>query len=288
MLLKTPRRVERTGSWKWTLATAGGLLALAIIVSGVGPRAAAGADNVKKGTALADRTPPDDEKDAPKVPQPPQAPGAAPFQFQGGDQPEEMRQMMQRMQGRFGGGMFGGNQGRLGVRVHPPTSELVDQLDLPKDQGLVIAQITPDSPAAKGGLKTNDILLEFNGKPVPNNINEFVRSVHEIKGEAKVDAVVLRKGKKETIKALTLPEEKQVGFGGFQAPQGGFPHFGQPGQGGFGGGGFAPAPGAGGFGGGFGKGLPGPEGFPGFAGNRTVMTTVTRTDNSFTTRHQEG
>jgi beta-lactamase regulating signal transducer with metallopeptidase domain len=295
MLLKTPKRMERTGSWRWTWATAGGLLALAIVVSGIGPKAAAKADNVKKGQAPADKTAPDDEKkDAPKTPQP-GAPGFAPFggAFQFDDNNDQgPQQMMRRMQGMMGARF--GNHGRLGVRISPPNETLADQLDLPKGQGLVIDQVVAESPAAKGGIKNNDILLEFNGKPVPNNVQEFVRSVHEIKADAKVDAVVLRKGKKETIKGLTLPEEKQVGFGG----QGGFPQFGQPGQGGFGGGGFGGQggfpqfgqPGQGGFGGGFGggvgKGIPAPEG--GFGNNRTVMTTVTRTDDRFTTRHQEG
>jgi beta-lactamase regulating signal transducer with metallopeptidase domain len=301
MLLKTPKRMERSGSWRWTWATAGGLLTLAIVVSGIGPKAVAKADNVKKGQAPPDKTVPDDEKkDAPKTPQP-TPPGAAPF---GGaffdDNDQGPQQMMRRMQGMMGARF--GNHGRLGVRISPPNETLADQLDLPKGQGLVIDQVVADSAAAKGGIKNNDILLEFNGKPVPNNVQEFVRSVHEIKADAKVDAVVLRKGKKETIKGLTLPEEKQVGFGG-QPGQGGFgggggfPQFGQPGQGGFGGGGFGGGqggfpqfgqPGQGGFGGGggFGKAIPAPEG--GFGNNRTVMTTVTRTDDRFTTRHQEG
>jgi Trypsin-like serine proteases, typically periplasmic, contain C-terminal PDZ domain len=74
---------------------------------------------------------------------------------------------------------------------------------------LVIDQVVADSPAAKGGIKNNDILLEFNGKPVPNNVQEFVRSIHDIKADSKVDAVVLRKGKKETIKGLTCPRKSR-------------------------------------------------------------------------------
>ncbi|HEV2949744.1 MAG TPA: PDZ domain-containing protein, partial [Gemmataceae bacterium] len=187
------------------------------------------------------------------------------------------QQMMRRMQGMMGGGFGFGSPGRLGVRVHSPSDTLADQLDLPKGQGLVIGQVAADGPAAKAGIKNNDILLEFNGKPVPNNVQEFVRVVHEVKPDTKVDAVVLRKGKKETIKGLTLPEEKQVGFGGFPPPQGGFPQFGGAGQGG-------------GFGGGFGgKAIPAPDGMmAGFGNNRTVMTTVYRTDDRYTTRHQEG
>ena len=274
MLLKSPKRLERTVSWRWTLATAGGLLALAVVAAGIGPRADAspGKADVQKSPAAP--APQDkDKQDAPKPPQPP----ATPFPPGGGGFPsEDQREMMQRMmrqRGGMGGFSFGGHS-RLGVMVHSPSEALVDQLDLPKGQGLVIGQVIPDTPAAKAGLKPNDILLELGGKAVPNNQGEFVRQVQEIKADAKVDAVVLRKGKKETIKDLTLPEEKQprgFGFGG-GAGQGGFqpfgegnPQFGRPG--------------------GFGGGQPG---MMGFGGPNTVMTTVTRTNERFTTRHQEG
>jgi beta-lactamase regulating signal transducer with metallopeptidase domain/membrane-associated protease RseP (regulator of RpoE activity) len=275
MLLKSPKRMERTVSWRWTLATAGGLLALAIVASGVGPRALATPAKADVQKAPANPAPPDQDKqkdDAPKAPQPP----GTPFPPGRGGFGEDQREMMQRMRqrGMMGGGFFGAHA-RLGVTVHAPSEALVDQLDLPKDQGLVVGQVLPDTPAAKAGLKPNDILLEFNGKPVSTNQGEFVRQVQEIKPDAKVDIVVLRKGKKETVKDLTLPEEKQprgFGFGG-GAGQGGF--------GGFGGGGDGnpqfPRQGFGGMGGAM-----------AFGGPNTVMTTVTRTNERFTTRHQEG
>src|SRR5207244_13124744 len=53
---------------------------------------------------------------------------------------------------------------RLGIHVDKPSATLTDQLDLPKGQGLVIAQVVTDSAAAKAGLKANDILLEVDGK----------------------------------------------------------------------------------------------------------------------------
>jgi C-terminal processing protease CtpA/Prc len=98
--------------------------------------------------------------------------------------------------------------GRLGVQVQKPGSVLADQLDLPKDQGLVIEQVVVDSAAAKAGLKAHDVLLEFNGKPVPNDPAKFIKMVEEVKANAPVDAVVLRKGKKETIKGTSLAETK--------------------------------------------------------------------------------
>jgi len=158
--------------------------------------------------------------------------------------PEQMKQMQQQMKqindllrrqmrdggaGGFfpapilpGGGGLGGlpgmtrgavprpEEGRLGARLGKPSDAMVDQLDLPKGQGLVIEDVTADSAAAKAGMKTHDILLELNGKPVPSDAQEMAKLVHEIKADTPVDALVLRKGRKETVKGLKLPEAKAV------------------------------------------------------------------------------
>lgn len=100
----------------------------------------------------------------------------------------------------------GAGQGRLGIRVEKPSDTLAEQLDLPKGQGLVITEVTADSAAAKAGLKANDILLTLDGKTVANDPAALVSMVAELKANAKVDAVVLRKGQRETVKGITVGE----------------------------------------------------------------------------------
>jgi membrane-associated protease RseP (regulator of RpoE activity) len=85
---------------------------------------------------------------------------------------------------------------------------LVEQLDLPKNQGVVIGDVGVGSAAAKAGLKPNDILLEMNGKPVSSDVAEFRKQLNELKANTPVDAVVMRKGRRETIKGISLPEAK--------------------------------------------------------------------------------
>jgi hypothetical protein len=127
---------------------------------------------------------------------------------------EEMqRQMLPFQQGQFPGRLlipgnrFGRAQGefRLGLRLERPTPVLVDQLDLPAERALVVAMVMPDSPAAKAGVRVNDILLEIGGKEVSSNALELQRQMQEIKADEKVDIVVMRKGKKETIKGVAVP-----------------------------------------------------------------------------------
>ena len=211
-------------------------------------------------------------------------------------QMEQFQQMQRMMQGmRAGGapvpammgGRFGGGDGRLGARVAKPNPTLVDQLDLPKGQGLVLEDVQADSAAAKAGLKPHDVLLELDGKPVSDEPAKFVRELGEIKADKAVDAVVLRRGKRETVKGLKLPEAQAFGAG---LPGGNFPGFPQPGA----------VPGFPGAPGGFGGPAVVPPQiqprFPGRAldeeftarGGRGVLTTTVRTDDRFTTRHEEG
>ena len=133
---------------------------------------------------------------------------------------------MRELQKRFGvigaGGQFNpafpttsAQPGRLGVVVEKPDETLIEQLELPKNQGLVLRDVTPDSAAAKAGLKAHDILLEMDGKPVSSDPAEFRKTVDGVKADTPMDVVVLRKGLKETIKGLSLPEAKAAALPGF-------------------------------------------------------------------------
>ncbi len=112
--------------------------------------------------------------------------------------------------GGFGVGFGRGAQPRLGARVEKPSPALVDQLDLPRDQGLVIEDVVDNSAAEKAGLKKHDILLELGGKPVPSDARAFAQLVRDLKADAKLDVTVMRKGRKETVKGLMLPKAKDA------------------------------------------------------------------------------
>ena len=307
-MLQSPAPLERCCPRRWSLTAACGLLSLAVLAAGVTLRAAAApAPEPKADQPKKDEPKPDQPKpDQPKADEPAQPPALPDVAFPDIDQilknmpnvnPEmaqryrammqQQREMMRRMMEQqrangfanpFNPGFpgFGPQDGRLGVTVEKPSDALVDQLELPKDQGLVIHDVTADSPAAKAGLKPNDILLELAGKPVANDPNELRKVVEGVKADTPVDAVVMRKGKKETIKGLSLPEAKAPAFPGFNPVPNPIIN---P----------VPAP------------LlpPNIPNFPNFppavpiigqadgAGNG-VLTTTFRTNDHFTTRHQEG
>ena len=98
------------------------------------------------------------------------------------------------------------DRARLGVRIERLPAVAVEQLGLEPNTGISVSMVTPNSAAEKAGLKVHDIILEFAGKPVSANTEEFIRRVGEVKAGEKVDLVVLRKGKKVDVKGVELPE----------------------------------------------------------------------------------
>jgi predicted metalloprotease with PDZ domain len=94
---------------------------------------------------------------------------------------------------------------RFGARLERPSETLVEQLGLPRRQGLVVAQVQPESGAGRAGIRSNDILLELGGKPVSSDYREFTRNLEAIDPMTAVDAVVLRKGRLVTIENVSLP-----------------------------------------------------------------------------------
>src|SRR5262249_19557635 len=107
---------------------------------------------------------------------------------------------------------------RLGARLSKPSAVLVHQLDLPRGEGLVVEAVRSGRSAARAGLKAHDILLRLSAKPVPSELQQFDRMLAALKRGKPVDAVVLRRGKKTTVKGLTLPKPAPVNRPGAQPP----------------------------------------------------------------------
>jgi serine protease Do len=57
-------------------------------------------------------------------------------------------------------------RGWLGVSVQPLTGQLAEGLDLPMDEGALIGNVTPGSPADQAGLARGDVVTGFEGEPV--------------------------------------------------------------------------------------------------------------------------
>jgi len=88
----------------------------------------------------------------------------------------------------------------LGVETHEVTSDKAKELKLSAERGVVLGKIVPDSPAAKAGLKENDVVMEINGQRV-EGAAQFRRMIHEIPAGRSVQLTVWRDGRAQTVSA---------------------------------------------------------------------------------------
>src|SRR5437762_3702805 len=82
-----------------------------------------------------------------------------------------------------------------GVAITNITDDIRSALNLPKDiQGAVIAEIDPDSPAAKAGLREGDVIQEVNKQPV-KSAKDLVAISKKLKSKEKILMRVYSQGR---------------------------------------------------------------------------------------------
>src|SRR5260370_2665779 len=62
----------------------------------------------------------------------------------------------------------------LGVFLEEVTADRMKELGLNQERGAVVMKIVKNSPAEKAGLKENDVIVSFHGRPV-DSVREFER-----------------------------------------------------------------------------------------------------------------
>ncbi len=96
------------------------------------------------------------------------------------------------------------HRGMLGVGIQDVTSELAENFGLKEVRGVIINSVTPNSPAAKAGLKQGDVIVSLNGTNIGDG-NELRNRVSETAPNTEVTIGFLREGKEQTAK-VTLGE----------------------------------------------------------------------------------
>jgi serine protease Do len=89
-------------------------------------------------------------------------------------------------------------RGRIGVSVAVVPRDGYEDFGLKSRSGAIVATITPGGPAAKAGLEPGDVIVEFNGRPVPNR-DDLVKMVVATKPGTTVPVKVLRNKQEKTI-----------------------------------------------------------------------------------------
>jgi S1-C subfamily serine protease len=86
----------------------------------------------------------------------------------------------------------------LGITGGNITPEAAEQFGV--EEGAFIREVVPNGPAAKAGIKANDIIESFAGEPI-GSMDDLVVAIRQHRVGEQVDLVVVRDGQKLTLRA---------------------------------------------------------------------------------------
>jgi serine protease Do len=89
-------------------------------------------------------------------------------------------------------------RGRIGVQVGVVPLDGYQDFGLKTRTGALVSSVAPDGAAAKGGIEPGDVIIEYNGRPVPST-SDLVKMVTATKPGTSVSVKVMREKKERTF-----------------------------------------------------------------------------------------
>jgi len=96
------------------------------------------------------------------------------------------------------------SRGWIGVQIQPVTSAIAESLGMKESKGALVAEPMADSPAAKVGIQSRDVITAVNGNPV-KDARDFAMQIGGMAPGAAVNVTIWREGAEKSI-SLTLGE----------------------------------------------------------------------------------
>ena len=93
------------------------------------------------------------------------------------------------------------SRGWLGVQIQDLTEDMAEAQGMEGNDGAIIADVTEESPAQKGGLQRGDIILSVNGQKV-NDATSTTRIVGRLIANTSNKFDIMRGGKRQTINVV--------------------------------------------------------------------------------------
>jgi serine protease Do len=90
----------------------------------------------------------------------------------------------------------------LGITVQDVTPEIARGLGLEKVAGVVVTEVTPQTPGANAGIRRGDVIQEVNRNPV-NDVEEFGRAIDEAKHQKSI-LFLIKRGQGSIFVAISL------------------------------------------------------------------------------------
>ncbi len=109
------------------------------------------------------------------------------------------------------------HRGLMGIMIQNITPSLAKALGDNKDKGAIVTQVTPDSPAAKAGIKPYDIIDKVDGKRI-ESANQVTNIVGLVRVGDKIDLGILRNGKHVTVEVTTASPKQYLAASKKQNP----------------------------------------------------------------------
>jgi serine protease Do len=109
-------------------------------------------------------------------------------------------------------------RGWLGVLPQDIDPQMAELFDADVAEGVVITEVVEDSPAEKAGIKRDDIVVAFDGKPVRDGM-AFRNMVAAIDPGEKIDIEIIRDGKKKRMTIEIGEQESGEVAAGSEEPE---------------------------------------------------------------------
>ena len=97
-------------------------------------------------------------------------------------------------------------RGWLGISMQAVTPAIARAAGLGDSNGVLVASVTPASPAAGGGLKPGDVITSFARKPI-RTTRDLAMAVAETPPGQNVEVAVMRENRRETINVRITAQE---------------------------------------------------------------------------------
>lgn len=91
------------------------------------------------------------------------------------------------------------SRGWLGVKIQNVDEDTAASIGLAAAHGALVSEVTPNGPAAKSGIKTQDAILQVNGEKIADS-RDLARKIAELPPNSDVDVKVWRNNAEQSVK----------------------------------------------------------------------------------------
>ncbi len=89
-------------------------------------------------------------------------------------------------------------RGYMGILPQEMTPDMASAFGNPNLKGVAVAEVDPNSPAQKAGLKVGDVITAINGTPV-SDVNQFRLQIAGMAPGSNIDLKIVRNGQEQNL-----------------------------------------------------------------------------------------